>query len=152
MSHPANTLKHASKIKLNNQAFSDSQSLGKNSADKLYRFKLGRSQQISLGIQGKNKKGIFGVELYSAKKTQRSILKGIGDSEFEGLSRKKTRPYLQKEFQSKHKNLDSTSTSLELGKGLYYLRFKRLKKKSRKLHIISAVKNNERDHTSRHYG
>lgn len=130
MSHPANTLKHASKIKLNNQAFSDSQSLGKNVSDKLYRFKLGRSQKISLDIQGRNKKGVFGVELYSAKKTQRSILKEIGGSEFKGLSRKKIRPYLQKEFQSKYKKLSSKSTSLDLDKGLYYLRFKRLKKKS----------------------
>ncbi|MEM9220298.1 MAG: C2 family cysteine protease [Cyanobacteria bacterium P01_F01_bin.150] len=121
------SLKSAQRVNPKKENFQTNVILNKQHRYEIYRVKLGRSSQLSFNVEGRKKRGKFAVEMYALKGKHSSVLKRIGKTEFQDLSRKDIRKNLQNIYQSRQKGTVSRTQSRELEKGVYYLCIRRIK-------------------------
>ena len=123
------SLNTSQKVKLRKKDFQTAATLNQKHTYEIYRFKVGRSSQVSLELEGRRKKGKFAIEIYAPKGKHASVLKRIGKTEFHELSRKDIRQSLRNVHRSRQKGTTTQAQDLNLEKGVYYLCVRRLKNK-----------------------
>lgn len=126
MSRPQ-SLKHAQKINLKQEDFQTTLTLNQKHSYEIYRFKVGRSSQISLEIEGLRKKGKFAIEIYAPKGKHASVLKRIGKTDFQELRRRDIRQNLRRVQRVRQTGTVTQSQKPSLEKGVYYLCIRRIK-------------------------
>lgn len=123
------SLKTSQKINLRKNDFQTTGILNQKHIYEIYRFKVGRSSQVSFELEGRRKKGKFAMEIYAPKGKHASVLKRIGKTEFHDLSRRDIHQNLQKIHRLRQKGKTTQAQDLNLEKGVYYLCVRRLKNK-----------------------